>query len=332
MQLLRKILWPFSILYATGVQIRNWTYDLGLRQSLKFETPLISVGNLSVGGTGKTPMIEWLIRNLKDQQKVAVLSRGYKRKTSGFVMADSHSTAEGIGDEPLQIYTKFPSVTVAVDGNRRRGITILEEQKSPELILLDDAFQHRKVAPDFSILLTAHENIYTDDWYLPSGTLRDLKSQAKRADVIVVTKCPEDLDEMSMNAIRERLAPRSNQPVLFCALEYSDAIRGVKIDQQLQTLKDSEITLVTGIANPGPMINHLKKYNIDVNHIRFRDHHQFTGKELEQLKNKSLILTTEKDYVRGLKPLENVAYLEIRHKFLGEGKRELLNAIWSSIG
>ncbi len=332
MQLLRKILWPFSILYAAGVQIRNWTYDLRLRQSLKFETPLISVGNLSVGGTGKTPMIEWLIRNLKDQNRVAVLSRGYKRKTSGFVMADNLSTAEDIGDEPLQIYTKFPSVTVAVDGNRRRGITILEEQKNPELILMDDAFQHRKVAPDFSILLTAHDKIYTDDWYLPSGTLRDLKSQAKRADVIVVTKCPEELDEKSMNIFRERLAARSNQPVLFCALEYSDVIRGVKIDQHLNTLKGRELTLVTGIANPKPLINHLKKHNIDVNHIGFRDHHQFTNKELEHLKSKSLVLTTEKDFVRGLKSLENVAYLEIKHKFLGEGKKELLNELLSSIG
>lgn len=331
MQLLRKILWPLSFIYAVSIQIRNWTYDLGLRSTRKFGTPTISVGNLSLGGTGKTPMIEWLIRNFKDYKNIAVLSRGYKRKTSGFIMAEKGSTSESIGDEPLQIYTKFPSVTVAVDGNRRRGISILEERIAPQVILLDDAFQHRKVIPDFSILLTAYENLYTEDWYLPSGTLRDLKSQARRANIIIVTKCPDGLDDLSMDQIIDRLGPKPHQQVLFCALEYAEELKGNRRERDLDEFQGLELTVVTGIANPEPMIKFLKEKGIGVRHLRFGDHHHYKSKELDKLKGQMLVLTTEKDYVRGLKYLDNIAYLEIQHKFLGDGKARLLKALSAAI-
>ena len=163
MQLLRKILWPVSLLYGAGVYFRNWLYDAGLKKSQKFSTPTICVGNLSLGGTGKTPMIEWLCRELEDFSRKAVLSRGYGRKSEGYVLADQYSDSADIGDEPLQIYSKFPSITLAVDGNRRRGISNLEKDIQPDLILLDDAFQHRRVLPSYSILLTAYGQLYSDD-------------------------------------------------------------------------------------------------------------------------------------------------------------------------
>ncbi len=327
MQLLRKILWPVSLLYALGVYLRNLTYELGLRPIAKFNTPTICVGNLSVGGTGKTPMIEWLIRNTKNSDHLAVLSRGYKRSSIGFVLANANSTAEDIGDEPLQIYRKFPSITMAVDANRRRAMSYLDKQLQPEIVLLDDAFQHRKLQASFSILLTTFDLPYYKDWYLPAGTLRDLKSQANRANIIVVTKCPEDLDTSAMRHIRERLRPKSHQKVLFATLEYSEDLHGTIDFKKLEELAGKDVTLVTGIARAEPLVNYLLDRGLKVNHLRYRDHHSFTKRELDTLASEDLVLTTEKDYVRALHGLTRVAYLEIRHRFLGEGKTELLDAL-----
>lgn len=327
MQLLRKILWPLSLLYATGVHLRNLSYDLGWRSSSKFSTPTVCVGNLSLGGTGKTPMIEWLIRNITNYERIAVLSRGYRRKTSGFVLADSNSTAADIGDEPLQIYSKFPSITMASDANRRRGISILETQVDPELILLDDAFQHRKVDPSFSILLTTFDRLYTEDWFLPTGTLRDAKSQAKRANLIVVTKCPSNLSDESIRDIRSRLKPADYQEVLFCALEYSASVQGRAGIHQFNELKSSPVTVVTGIADPEPFLNYLSQQGIEIKHQKYRDHHHFSTSELESLGKEEIVLTTEKDYVRGLNVLDRAYFLEVRHRFLGNGKQHLLDAL-----
>ena len=319
MQLLRILAFPFSLIYALVVYFRNVLYDSGILQSTEFKTPIVSVGNLSTGGTGKTPMIEWLLTHLSAGSKFAVLSRGYKRKTRGFVLAQTSSTAEEIGDEPLQIYSKFPEVSVAVDADRIRGIKRLETSKHPNLILLDDAYQHRKVKPLFSILLTSYGKLYTNDWYLPTGNLRDTISSSKRADLIVVTKCPPDLDNENQLRITRELKPRKDQRVLFCSLEYDINLKGKNEKISLDGLQNKEVTLVTGIANPKPLITFLKSANITFDHHQYRDHHFFSRKEIDFFNSKPLILTTEKDYMRLKDSVDNLYYISVQHKFLGEG-------------
>ncbi len=286
-------------------------------------TPTICVGNLSVGGTGKTPMIEWLLNHLSGGSKLAVLSRGYKRKSKGYVLAQPTSTAEEIGDEPLQIYSKFPEVAVAVEADRVKGIEQLETSLRPDLILLDDAYQHRKVKPSFSILLTSYGQLYTKDWYLPTGNLRDSKSASKRADLIVVTKCPPDLDNECQLRIIQELNPEINQKVLFCTLEYDKSLKGEKADLSILDLKNKGVTLVTGIAYPKPLIEYLKSQEIRFDHREFSDHHYFSGKEIDFFNSRPFVLTTEKDYMRLKDKVENLYYISVRHRFLGEGKEVL---------
>ncbi len=319
MQLLRILAFPFSLFYALVVYLRNVLYDSGILQSTEFKTPIVSVGNLSTGGTGKTPMIEWLLTHLSAGTKLAVLSRGYKRKTRGFVLAQTTSTAEEIGDEPLQIYSKFPEVSVAVDADRIRGIKLLETSKHPNLILLDDAYQHRKVKPLFSILLTSYGKLYINDWYLPTGNLRDTISSSKRADLIVVTKCPPDLDNENQLRITRELKPTKDQRVLFCSLEYDINLKGKKEKISLDRLQNKEVTLVTGIANPKPLITFLKSANVTFDHHEYRDHHFFSRKEIDFFNSKPLILTTEKDYTRLKDSVDNLYYISVQHKFLGKG-------------
>ncbi len=327
MQLLRKILWPFSLLYGLGVLLRNLSYDLGWRSVKIFRTPTICVGNLSLGGTGKTPMIEWLIRHLSNYDQIAVLSRGYKRESSGFIVAGERSTALEVGDEPLQIHRKFPAVVVAVDGNRSRGMANLEGRYHPDIILLDDAFQHRKVKADFYILLTSFNKLYPTDKYIPAGTLRDAKNQANRANLIIVTKCPPDLDEASMKSIGKKLNPNKDQEVLFCSLSYSNRLMGADNELSLDELSDSMVTVVTGIASPEPLLEYLSEKGLETRHHRFRDHHHFTPAELTHLSNEKIVITTEKDYVRGLEELPQAFYLEVEHRFLADGKQRLLKGL-----
>ena len=206
MNLLRKLLFPFAILYGFITFLRNYLYDKGFLKSYSFNIPVIAVGNLSVGGTGKTPQIEYLIRLLSPNYKVATLSRGYKRKSEGFVLADANATAEIIGDEPFQYYKKFPTIKVAVAADRKNGIEqLLNQKEKPEIILLDDAFQHRKVKAGFYILLTSYGDLFSDDFILPTGNLRESRSGAKRADVIIVTKCPKDISDAEQERIRQKL-------------------------------------------------------------------------------------------------------------------------------
>ena len=203
MNLLRKILFPFAILYGLITSIRNFLFDKEILKSYSFDLPIIAVGNLSVGGTGKTPQIEYLIRLLLTKYKVATLSRGYKRKSEGFVLADANANAEILGDEPFQFFQKFPEILVAVDANRKNGIEqLLSQKEKPEVILLDDAYQHRKVKAGFYILLTAYDDIYVDDFMLPTGNLRESRSGSQRADVVVVTKCPPNLSETEQLSIK----------------------------------------------------------------------------------------------------------------------------------
>ena len=225
MNFLRKILFPLAFLYWLITFIRNWLYDKGIFKSSSFNIPIIAVGNLSVGGTGKTPQIEYLIRLLSDNYKVAVLSRGYKRTTEGFILADENASASSIGDEPFQFYSKFPNIQVAVDANRKSGIeNLLQLPNKPDVVLLDDAFQHRKVKAGFYILLTAYDDLFCDDYILPFGNLREPSSGKKRADMIIVTKCPKDLSELAQQKIKEKL--KVKQQVFFTTIQYDDFVFG----------------------------------------------------------------------------------------------------------
>ncbi|SNR79078.1 lipid-A-disaccharide kinase [Maribacter sedimenticola] len=313
MQVIRKLLLPISFIYGLIVFIRNKCFDFGIFSSKTFAVKTICVGNLSVGGTGKTPMIELLVRTLQDNYAIAILSRGYKRKTTGFLLSTGDTRVEDMGDEPYQLKSKFPKVAVAVDADRRNGIAQLKINVHPDVILLDDAFQHRKVNPGFSILLTAYDNLYVEDWYLPTGSLRDNKGEAKRAHMIVVTKCPANLSEHEKDAIRSKIGPKINQQVLFGHLSYNKQLKGNRI--YLHELRGKHVTLVTGIANPDPLLQFLKKEGLVFEHLKFNDHHFFSDKELNLLRKKDCILTTEKDYVRLKSHLDNLHFIEVSHTF-----------------
>lgn len=324
MKFLRKIAFPFSILYGLITSLRNYLYDVGLLKSAHFKTPTIVVGNLSVGGTGKTPQIEYLIDLLKNNCKIAVLSRGYKRKSNGFLMADSTVSAEIIGDEPFQIHLKYPEIIVCVDADRTNGITKLEElENPPKVILLDDAFQHRKVRGGFNMLLTTYDKLYVNDTMLPTGDLREKASGANRAQAIIVTKCPADISETAQAEITKILHPKANQQVFFTAITYDNQLKGdSKLD--LSELADFDILLVTGIANPKPLTDYLKSKKLNFKHLKYTDHHHFSLNDLGEINlayeslsaTNKIILTTEKDYVRIFGKLKNLHYISIKTTFL----------------
>lgn len=327
MKLLRKIGFPISLVYGLVVYVRNILFDMGVFKSYSFSTPTVCVGNLSVGGTGKTPMIEYLIALLKENRKLAVLSRGYGRKSKGFIKAGTTTTVEQIGDEPFQIYKKYPEVIIVVDADRRHGISLLETKEKPDLILLDDAFQHRKVQPTISILLTAYGQLYVDDWYLPTGNLRDSKREAHRANLIVVTKCPPELSLEKQGEIIKKLSPLKHQQILFSSLVYDTVLRGNGSTLELEELRNKKVLLVTGIANPKPLVAYLNEASIAMEHLEFGDHHFFTEKEMDSFNSKELILTTEKDFVRLQGKVDNLYFIRIEHRFLGEGRKQLLGAL-----
>ena len=320
MILLRKILFPFAVLYGWVTQCRNFLYDKGFLKSYSFDIPIIAVGNLSVGGTGKTPQIEYLIRLLSDNYKIATLSRGYKRESKGFVLADEASTAAILGDEPYQFYTKFPNIQVAVDADRKNGIEqLLSLPNKPNIILLDDAFQHRKVKAGFYILLTAYDDLFCNDYILPTGNLRESRSGAKRADCIIVTKCPKAISELEQDEIRKKLG--SNKPIFFSCVEYDDCIYSSNESKKVNEIKDINKLLIAGIAKPKSFFDFLKNNN-DTS-LTFPDHHHFTASDSITIKSKakgSLIVTTEKDYVRLKNSIPNnqLFYLPIKTSFISD--------------
>ncbi len=330
MNKLRKILYPLSILYGEITDMRNKAYDKNILPSSTFDLPVIAVGNLSTGGTGKTPQVEYLIHLLKDDYKVAVLSRGYKRKSKGFQIADKKSTAVQIGDEPLQYYRKFKNIIVAVDTDRVNGINQLQNLETPpELILLDDAFQHRKVKAGLNVLLTTYEKLYVDDSVLPSGDLREKISGASRAEIIIVTKCKEQLSEQEQFKISQKLEPELNQTVFFSEIVYEDKIKSKNNEIKFDELHNFEVILVTGIARPEPLIDYLNDHKIKYKHLKFADHHNFTKNEIDKIErefskisnNKKIILTTEKDFVRTFEDINNnVYYIPILTKFISNEK------------
>jgi len=341
MNLLRKILFPFAILYGFITGIRNFLFDKGILKSYTFDVPVIAVGNLSVGGTGKTPQIEYLIRLLSPNYKIATLSRGYKRQSEGFVLADANSNAAILGDEPFQFYSKFKNIQVAVDANRKNGIEqLLSQANKPDIILLDDAFQHRKVKAGFYILLTSYGDLYSDDFMLPTGNLRESRSGAKRANVIIVTKCPETLSLEEQNKIKRVLLRRNdkeeNQELYFSFIEYDDCIYSENKVMKLSEIKNVDKLLLAGIAKPEPFFAYLQS-EIDEKLV-YPDHHHFTDFDIKNIQNKAknkIIITTEKDYVRlkGNVPAEQLFYLPIKSKFLSAAAnfdQNILNYVGAS--
>lgn len=329
MKLLRFLLFPFAVLYDVITRVRNWFFNVGILKSTSFDIPVIAVGNLSVGGTGKSPQIEYLIRLLKDNYRIAVLSRGYKRKTEGFQLVNDAHTAEDVGDEPLQFYKKFKTaITVAVDADRTNGIQqLLQLNNPPEVVLLDDAYQHRKVTASSYILLTKYNDLFVDDFVLPTGNLRESRRGAKRASVIVVTKCPENLSKTEQEKIVRKLNPKPYQKVFFTTIAYDENLKGTK-ELTIDDLQDKEVLLVTGIANPTPLLNFLKENEVSYKHLNFPDHHNFTQQDILKIEKifnelpskQKIMLTTEKDYMRLEGKVDSLNYISIKSHFIREEK------------
>nr|WP_294941596.1 tetraacyldisaccharide 4'-kinase [uncultured Mucilaginibacter sp.] len=304
MKYLRWLLLPFSILYGLVVVLRNWFYDAELFKSQEFDLPVISVGNLEVGGAGKSPMTEYLVRLLKTDFILATLSRGYGRNTKGFLTASATSTATEIGDEPAQFKHKFPDVTVAVCEDRVAGIEQLKT--SHNLIVLDDAYQHRAVKPGFSILLFDYNKLPDPHFVLPAGNLREPFSGKWRADMMVITKCPPTLSEEEKTKCYYRVNPKSWQPLFFTSIDYLPLqdMQGHAVGYKVDA--DTTVFLLTGIANAAPLANHIKTATANIIHHNYPDHHQFTLKNIAKLAaefsackaQKKVIITTEKDAQR----------------------------------
>ncbi len=307
---INKWLLPFSWIYGLGVWFRNQLFDIGILKSKDYKIPVIAVGNITVGGAGKTPHVEYLIRLLKDKVKVAVLSRGYKRKSKGFVLADMNSTVEEIGDEPYQMKKKFPDIDIAVDKNRQEGIELLTNNttaKDIDVIILDDAYQHRYVKPGINILLVDYHRLLLYDKLLPAGRLREPKESTVRADMVIITKCPTELKPMDYRVITRAMNLYPYQTLLFSTLKYGKLIPVYSGDEQtLDSLnKEVNVLLLTGIASPKQMVIDLKPYAKEIVPLTFRDHHQFSHKDIVKINEKyssmpspKIIVTTEKDMTR----------------------------------
>ena len=307
---LYRLLVPLSLFYKAWVWVRNKLFDWRVLPSEEFDVPIISIGNLTVGGTGKTPHTEYLINLLKDEYKVAILSRGYKRRSRGFKMASAESSSKEIGDEPYQIMTKFPGVQVAVDANRRHGIHELCSRSAPsDVVLLDDAFQHRYVKPGISIVLMDYNRPIYEDALLPAGMLREPMSSLERAHVIIVTKCPKDLKPIDFRVVTKHLDLRPYQRLYFTTFNYGNMFSFNEPNRRkmLSELSpQTHVLLVTGIASTVSLVEKIYEYTKHVTHMEYADHHSFTLSELRDISKTyaaidaedKLVITTEKDAAR----------------------------------
>lgn len=327
---LRKLLYPFSFPYGAITALRNWAFNKDILPSQEFEVPIISVGNLSAGGTGKTPMVEFLIRRFSDY-KIGLVSRGYGRKTKGLILAKPEHTFSEIGDEPFQIYNKFPEICLALAEKRPEGVQALIDNCSPDLVLLDDAYQHRYVKPGFQILLTTFQEPFYQDLLLPAGNLRENISGKNRANVIVVTKCPANLNPAKASEMMQKIKP-GDKSVYFTTISYSEPqnMKGEKLESQ-------KVVALTGIARPQPFLNHIGKSLSVQQHLKFADHHNFTAKEIDYIEKMvsttgTPIITTEKDWVRlksllSAEVLEQVFYLPMQVQFLFDEEQDFTKKI-----
>ncbi len=310
MSIRKIVLFPFAIIYGLITSFRNFLYDWKILKSHQVDLHTICVGNLAVGGTGKTPHVEYLINLLKSECRIAILSRGYKRKTSGFVLATEKSIASDIGDEPLQYKTKNPDLIVAVDGNRVNGIKKLQElTEFPKLIILDDAFQHRSLKCELNIVVSEYSNLYLNDTLMPAGMLRESKKGITRADIIIVSKTPDNTTAIDIRNLIKDIKPLAHQSLFFSWLKYGEIYGFQNPAETISTLDDLfryRIVLFTGIGNPSPMLTYLKEYGSDVKHIQYPDHHTFTLQNIADIRDaldtfeggNKIIVTTEKDAMR----------------------------------
>lgn len=325
----RYLLFPVSLVYGAVIWLRNWLFDKNILRSSAFNFPIICVGNIAVGGTGKTPMVEYLIRLLQNDFNTATLSRGYKRKTKGFAIANEYTTALEIGDEPMQFHNKFPGVAVCVGEERLVAIPqLLHDRPDTNVIILDDAFQHRTVRAGLNIVLTAYNNLFTRDLLLPAGDLRDVRASMKRANIILVTKCKSDLTGAEKLAVTNEIKPRNGQSVFFTEIVYGKPYHLFN-NEEAAIDRSASILLLCGIANPSPLKDHLAKSFSSYDMLRYPDHHIFNSDDLADIKkhfkkmqqDNKIILTTEKDAVRLVKFAEElknfpVYVLPIEHQFM----------------
>ena len=347
------LFYPLSLLYRLITDIRNKLYDTGILSSRKISLPLICVGNITVGGTGKTPHTEYISDLLRTNYKVAVLSRGYRRKTKGFLEVKGSQMSTESGDEPLQIALAFPDILVAVDGNRVRGAEkIIESHPDTEVIILDDAFQHRSIRAGLSILLTDFNRLISRDHLLPYGRLREKWTNAGRADILIVTKTPADLTVTEMEEIRKELKIKPSQSLFFTSTTYQDPLPVFADCHEILRLNEADkyrmgAVLVTGIASHVPFKLYLQKYIGNIIHLQFPDHHYFSRKDIAMIEEalgsltspRKLILTTSKDAVR-LTEFTNIAspmkevffYIPVGISFVGEGKMRFDKIILDYVG
>ena len=304
---MRILLLPIAFFYRIVLVIRHKLFDWHLLKSKSFEQPVICVGNLALGGTGKTPHVEYLIDLLSEQRRICVVSRGYGRKTKGFQLANASCGPETVGDEPMQYVNKYSDLMVAVDENRNEAIELMNTiDRPPELFLLDDAFQHRSTQAGLNILLTAYDKLYCDDHLVPAGTLRDVRSAAKRADIIVVTKTPRQLDNLEKAAIIEKLSPLPYQSVYFSRLEQEGLQEANHQAYQVDSDAADAVLLFCGVARPKPLVEEMKHRYPHVELLSFPDHHPYSNKDIEEILRRyqkmegarKIIVTTEKDYAR----------------------------------
>jgi len=336
----RILLYPLALIYGAVVWLRNRLYDTGFFSSVSFSVPVISVGNLSVGGTGKTPHVEYLIRLLQYRYKVATMSRGYKRRTQGFLLADENANALRIGDEPMQYHMKYPEAVVSVAEERITGIPqLLQLQPDIDVVLLDDAYQHRSVKPGVNILITDYSKPFFEDYILPYGTLRERRKAASRADIIIISKCPSDLTKQEADKIIKKINPLPHQKVFFTSLIYDepyDLFTNEKI-----AIQATNAIIVCGIAKPSPLLSYVCKQVTSVHTLSYKDHHYFVSSDLEEIKTafdnwdkpNKIILTTEKDATRLLLHADKlvkwnttIAVLPVKVDFLFE-ERNVFDAL-----
>lgn len=340
-QSIRFLLLPFALLYGAVIWLRNKLYDKNILKSTSINMPIICVGNLSVGGTGKSPMVEYLLHLLKDDFQTATLSRGYKRKTKGYALANEHSSALEIGDEPMQFHLKFPQVAIAVGEERIEAIPqLLHDRPLTQVIILDDGFQHRAVKAGLNILLTDCNNLFTRDFFLPTGDLRDEIKSYRRAEIIVVTKCDPAVSEKEKKEIIAEIKPLSHQQVFFSAIQYGTPYHILHPEQEFHLHKNLEVLLVTGIANIEPLKKQVLDNSYTYEKVTFSDHHIFSIDDLKEISKRfskldhahKIIITTEKDAVRLVKFREELEklplfVLPIRHRILFNEEEKLKNSI-----
>lgn len=318
MSLLRKLLFPLSLLFKFIQEVRNLLYDLNIIANTKFNIPTISVGNLSMGGTGKTPMVEYLLSNLLIKYKIGILSRGYKRKSNGFLKLNEYSDISVVGDEPFIIQKTFPDSNVYVCEDRVTGIQNILKNDELDFIILDDAFQHRKLKTTLNIMLSSFSKPFYNDYIFPVGDLRESRLSYKRANIIIITKCPANLNENEMNDIKLKINPLEDQKIFFTTILYKDILFGNK-SVNINSIINKEILLVTGIAETDSIIRYLNSRSIKFKHLEYSDHHHYSNNDINnilKLSRNSLVLTTKKDYYKLKDNINNLLYLDIETRFL----------------